>query len=231
MEIQNFSDFCAALCAAGFSTAGGNPKGIFAVIPFGWKEQKYIDSPIKWHTGDASTDPWEWRMRVLEERDDIAYSKVFFRASGYITKSWYPFFYAVRRKGESLEEAFYSGTVSQMAKHIYDIISENGEVAFHQIKELGGFSSEDNSRFERSIVELQMCMFITICGRARRVNKFGLGYGWNSTVFSTVEDFWNKRGLILPMLDPIESYDKIKAQILKLNPNADAKKIDKFIKG
>ena len=44
-------------------------------------------------------------MRVLEEREDIAYSKVFFRTSGYITREWYPYFYAVRRKGESFQEA------------------------------------------------------------------------------------------------------------------------------
>lgn len=63
--INNFSDFCTALHKCGFSMGGGNSKGIFAVIPFGWEEQQSIDSPIKWHTGDPETDPWEWRMRVL----------------------------------------------------------------------------------------------------------------------------------------------------------------------
>ena len=231
MIIHNFSDFCTALDECGFSMGGGNPKGIFAVIPFGWEDQEYIDSPIKWHTGDADTDPWEWRMRVLEERDDIAYSKVFFRTSGYITKEWYPYFYAVRRKGESFKDAYESGTISQTAKQIYEIISESGEVAFHEIKQIGGFHKEDNSKFERAIVELQMRMFITMCGRAQKINKYGEGYGWNSTVFTTVEDFWNKRGITLPELDPIESYEKIKTQILKLNPEADFKKINKFIKG
>ena len=228
--IHNFSDFCIALTDAGFSLGGGNAKGIFAVIPYGWDEQESIDSPVKWHTGDPETDPWEWRMRVLEERDDIAYSKVFFRTSGFITKGWYPYFYAVRRKGETFEEAYESGTVSGMAKRIYDIVS-GGEIAFHEIKQLGGISREDKSKFERAIVELQMRMFITMCGRAQKTNKYGEGYGWNSTVFTTVEEFWQKRGTALPDLDPAESYDKIKAQILKLNPQAEQKKIDKFIKG
>lgn len=231
MIINNFSDFCVALGNYGFSMGGGNPKGIFAVIPYGWEEQNFIDSPIKWHTGDPETDPWEWRMRVLEERDDIAYSKVFFRTSGYITKEWYPYFYVMRRKSESFEEVYESGTISQTAKRIYDIISENGETAFHEIKQLGGFRKEDNSKFERAIVELQMRMFITMCGRAQKVNKYGEGYGWNSTVFTTVEDFWEKRGITLPELDPTESCEKIKKQILKLNPEAYVKMIDKFIKG
>lgn len=228
--IQNFGDFCNELLKCGFSMGGGNAKGIYAVIPYDWKEQESIDTPIKWHSGNPETDPWEWRMRVLEERDDIAYSKIFFRTSGYITKEWYPYFYAVRRKGESFEEAYESGTISQMAKRIYDIIS-GGEVAFHEIKQLGGFRREDNSKFERAIVELQMRMFITMCGRTQKINKYGEAYGWNSTVFITTEDFWEKRGGILPDLSFTESYDRIKMQILKLNPDAEQKKIDKFIRG
>lgn len=228
--IHNFADFCKELSECGFSMGGGNDKGIYAVIPYDWKEQEYIDSPVKWHTGDSETDPWEWRMRVLEERDDIAYAKVFFKTSGFITKEWYPYFYAVRRNRETFEEAYENGTMSQMAKRIYEIISD-GEVAFHEIKQLGGFSREDNARFERAIVELQMRMYITMCGRVPKRNKYGVAYGWSSTVFTTVEDFWEKRGMILPDLDPKASYDKIREQIMKLNPEAEQKKIEKFIRG
>ncbi len=228
--IHNFADFCKELSECGFSMGGVNDKGIYAVIPYGWKEQEDIDSPVKWHTGDPETDPWEWRMRVLEERDDIAYAKVFFKTSGFITKEWYPYFYAVRRNRETFEEAYENGTMSQMAKRIYEIISD-GEVAFHEIKQLGGFNREDNARFERAIVELQMRMYITMCGRAPKRNKYGEAYGWSSTVFTTVEDFWEKRGMILPDLDSKASYDKIREQIMKLNPEAEQKKIEKFIRG
>lgn len=228
--IHNFEDFCKKLSECGFSLGGGNAKGIFAVIPYDWKKQESVDSPVKWHTGDPETDPWEWRMRVLEERDDIAYAKVFFKTSGFITKEWYPFFYAVRRHGETFEEAYENGTISQTAKKIYEIISEE-EIALHEIKRMGGFSREDNSRFERAIVELQMRMFITMCGRAQKINKYGEAYGWNSTVFTTVEDFWEKRGMVLSDLDPVTSHDKIKAQIWKLNPDAQQKHVEKFITG
>lgn len=159
--IRNFADFCKELSECGFSMGGGNAKGIYAVVSYDWKEQEFSDSPVKWHTGDPETDPWEWRMRVLEERNDIAYAKVFFKTSGFITKEWYPYFYAVRRNGDTFEEA----------------------------------------------------------------------YGWSSTVFTTVEDFWEKRGISLPDLDSAESYEKIRTQILRLNPDAEQKKIAKFIKG
>lgn len=228
--ICNFEDFCRELSECGFSMGGGNAKGIYTVIPYDWTEQENYDSPIKWHTGDRETDPWEWRMRVLQERNDIAYAKVFFRTSGYITKEWYPLFYSVRRKGETFEDAYEDGTVSQTAKLIYEIISEK-ETALHEIKQLGGFRREDNSKFDRALIELQMRMFITMCGAAQKVNRYGIAYGWNSTVFTTVEDFWEKRGISLPALDPAESEEKIRAQIMKLNPDAEQKKIEKFIKG
>lgn len=229
--IKNYNDFVSALLKCGFSMGGGNDKGVFAIIPFGWEEQELFNSPIVWHTGEPETDPWEWRMRVLEERNDIAYSKLFFRTSGYITKEFYPYFYSVRRNGISLEEAFYNGTVSHMAKMIYDIVEQNGATPFHEIKRLGGFSKEDNSRFDRAVVELQMRMFITTCGRKQKINRLGEGYGWSSTVFITVEDFWKERGYDIPDIGIKEAEEKIKTQALLLNPKADEKILKKFIKG
>ena len=213
--IQNFEDFCRDLNRCGFSMGGGNAKGIFALIDYDWLNQDMLDTPVKWHCGDPEVDPWEWRMRVLEERTDIAYSKVFFKTSGFITKDWYPYFYAVRRNGETFEEAYERGGISHTAKRIYDIVRD-GYVALHEIK---------------ALVELQMGMFITMTGRKQKKNKYGIEYGWNSTVFTTVENFWAERDFEIPELDAEESYEKIRQQILLLNPTAEEKKIRKFIRG
>ena len=64
----------------------------------------------------------------------------------------------------TFEEAYERGAVSHTAKQIYDIVSE-GYVALHEIKALGGFGKEDKSQFDRTMVELQMGMFITMTGR------------------------------------------------------------------
>ena len=229
--INNFSDFCRELTKCGFSMGGGNAKGVFALIPYSWENQDCVDSPVKWHTGDRDTDPWEWRMRVLEERDDIAYSKLFFKSSGFITKEWYPFFYAVRRQGISFDEAYESGTVSAAAKRIYTLISENTVLPIHELKTLGGFSGKEGSVFDRAVTDLQMRMFITMCGKTQKKNKHGEYYGWNTTVFTTVESFWAERSFTVPELSPAEGYDRIASQILALNPSADAKACAKFIKG
>ena len=228
--IRNFEDFCCELQNCGFSMGGGNAKGIFALIDYDWTNQDQLDTPVKWHCGDPEVDPWEWRMRVLEERTDIAYSKVFFKTSGFITKDWYPYFYAVRRNGESFEDAYEQGRISHTAKRIYDIVSQN-YIALHEIKTQGGFGKEDKSQFDRAMIELQMGFYITMTGRKQKKNKYGIEYGWNSTVFTTVKNFWEERDFDLPKLDAKESYEKIKTQILKLNPNAEEKVIRKFIRG
>ena len=50
-------------------------------------------------------------------------------------------------------------------------------------------------------------------------------------MFATVEDFWKKRGFAIPELDPKESSERIRQQILRLNPLAEEKTIRKFMEG
>ncbi len=224
--IRSFHEFCDELLKCGFSMGGGNAKGIFAIVDYDWRNCP-ADNPIVWHTGDPETDPWEWRMRVLEERDDIAYGKVFFGTSGYITKEWYPLFLKVRRQGMVFDEWYDEGKASQMEKQIYEAVSGNGQVALHDLKRMCGITKETASKFDRALTNLQKNLFITMCGRMQKLNKFGEGYGWNSTVFTTVEEFWGEDLSADISFD--EAYGRIREQILKLNPQAEEKAIKKFI--
>ena len=58
--------------------------------------------------------------------------------------------------------------MSRTAKRICDIISGNGETAFHEIKRIGGFSKEDHAKFEQAIVELQMACISPYAAERRR---------------------------------------------------------------
>ena len=211
-EVRDFDSFCRALLEDGLSLGSGDGKRFHTVIPGTW-ESPADGSPVRWHTGDPETDPWEWRMRVLEERDDIAYAKLFFRTSGYIAWPLYPLFYAVRRRGESLEEAYRRGTVSGAAKRIYDVLAASGGVPLHDLKLLGRFSKGEKSAFDRALTDLQSRMFITVCGREQKRDKNGRAYGWSSTVFTTVEDFWAVRGRSLGKEDPERAYAVLLARL------------------
>lgn len=222
--INNFQDFKENLHKAGMSMGGANNEGVFSLCD-------YYGDTIQWHTEDSETDPWEWRMRVLNEETDIAYGKFFFKKSGYITREWYPYFYSVRRGDRELEEEYGNGNISLFAKKIYQLLTEYKELPLHLIKQYGGFGGEDKAKFDAAMTELQMKFYITMCGRSRKVSKAGEEYGWSSTVFCLTEDFFEgeiiKRAL---EINPAEAYDKLYQWIIGLNKEANPKKITKFIK-
>jgi len=229
--ITNYNDFINALMNAGFSGAvGGKEDSVFGLFRYGWGAEE--ETGVRWHTGDPDTDPWEWRMRVLDERDDVAYSKVFYRKAGYITKEWYPYFFAARRGGMTFEDEYYDGVFSYNAKRIYEAVSEHGRLTVDAIKRVAGFSREEKSKFDNALTELQMKMYITMCDIHYKISQKGELYGFSSTVFSTVEQFWdddvfNKAAEI----EEDEAVEKITERIIYLNPSADKNKIPKFIKG
>jgi len=250
--LSNFNDFIQILLSSGFSIGGGNDEGIYAIVDFDWLAVP-LDTPVRWHTGDPETDPWEWRIRVLDERADVAYSKCFFKKSGYITQEFYPYFLALRRGARDVQQAgsnqrggrarrsdlkelrdeYADGLISYSAKRIYDVVSERGDVPLHEIKTYGGFRRDDKSKFDSALTELQMRMYLTICGTRRRMNTKGEEYGWETTVLCTTERFWEKTDVFsrAAELDEAGAYEAIRERVLKLNPNADERKIRKFACG
>ena len=231
--IACYDDFVRELLAAGFSSGSGNPHGVFSLIPFTWEEQPYItDSPIRWHTEEPETDPWEWRMRVLYERRDIAYAKLFRRASGFITKEWYPDFISLRRGGDTFAEAWETGSVTHAMKRIYDAVERLGPVLSPELKREAGFGKEESALFEQALTDLQMRMFLTICGQGKRRNKFGQEYGWYCAKLCTVEQFWGDAFIQNALvLDPSDAEARLTAQALRLNPEAKKQDIRRFLFG
>ena len=229
--IHNFNDFIDALLKAGFSGAvGGKDDGVFGLFRYGWGAEEEMGT--QWHTDDPDTDPWQWRIRVLTERDDIAYSKVFLRKAGYITKEWYPYFLTARRGGMTFEDEYSSGTLNRFAKRVYDAVAENGRLSLQEIKQIAGFKREDNSKVENALTELQMKMYLTICEIGYKISQKGETYGFSYTVFGTAESFWGDDVFDrAASIGVNEAVSKITAQIFTLNPSAQEKKIMKFIRG
>ena len=231
MELRGFDDFCEGLARCGFSLGAGGGRGIFTLLP-SWDEEPAPGSPIRWFTGDADTDPWEWRVRVLEERTDVAYGKLFFGVSGYIHAGWYPYFYAARRAGESMEEAYERGSVSRLEKEIYGAVEAMDVVQVHALRMRVCPGKGQSAAFERALAGLQARLFVTPAGFWQKVSKDGVPYGWNGTAYTTVERFWQARGLDLADApNPEEAAQAIRGQVLRLNPAAREKTIQKFILG
>lgn len=139
----------------------------------------------QWHT-DLPSDPWPWRMRI-ESDHKAAYAKLFDKKPGFISLEWYARFLAARRDGRSFSRMYSEGLMSNHAKRIYDLFKDHEILAVHEIKALGGFTKETNSKYESAMSELQMAMFITVNGSKQKISVKGEPYGWPSTAYSTVE--------------------------------------------
>ena len=225
--LRDFNDFVAAVKDAGFS----GDKDVFSVMQWNFAEEPPYDTPVRWFTGEPDTDPWEWRARVTEEHTGISYGKTFFRKMGFISLEWVPYFLAVRRR-QSFDEAYTAGTMSLLAKRVYEMIAEDEAVPAHVLKKELGIGKTEKSAFERTLVELEMGMFITHNGRQQKISKQGVPYSWTSAVFSTAEHFWGEDVMMhAESLDPAEAEIEIAARIFELNPAADPKLVLKFIRG
>ena len=231
MQINNYDDFIRELHAAGFSQFGLGKSNVATVFLHNWNEQPE-DSPVRWFSGDPDRDPWEWRARVVNERDDIAYAKFFLRRAGFITREWYPYFLAVRRKGRDFAEAYADGLYSRAALRIFECLRQNGALPVHDLKPMAGFGKDEKSSFERALADLQMGLYITVCGHAQKVSRAGESYGWSSDVYCcTAEEFMPEEAEAAALLDPDEAAEEIEAQVYKINPQAEPKQVKKFIYG
>jgi hypothetical protein len=155
------------------------------------------------------------------------------KKSGYITREFYPYFLALRRGGLAFEDAYADGLISNHAKRIYDLICEYGELPLHEIKAFGGLRRDEKSKFDSALTELQMRLYLTICGTRRRLNAKGLAYGWETTMFCTTERFWEHTDVFAraAKMTEADAYAAIRERVLKLNPNADEKRMRKFAYG
>ena len=231
MTIRNFDNFVRELRIAGFSQFGGSKDGVATLFRYGWNTQPG-DEPVQWFSGDPDRDPWHWRERVVTERNDIAYAKVFFQKHGFITQEFYPYFLAARRKGRDFEDAYADGLHSRAALRIYECLRENGALPVHDIKPMAGFGRDEKSAFERALTELQMGLYITVCGHARKISRAGESYGWASDVYCLTEAFFP--GEVFEraaLLTEKEAAEKIGAQVYRINPGAQPGKIRRFIYG
>ena len=78
---------------------------------------------------------------------------------------------------------------------------------------------------------MQSRFFIPVCGREQTRDKNGRAYGWSSTVFTTVEDFWAVRGRSLGKEDPERAYAVLLARLRTLRPDLEPSRSEKALRG
>lgn len=220
IEINQYSEFTAMVEDLGFMTLSKNCIDYANLTDLTTEEQ--------WHTGLA-TDPWQWRVNI-EKDHKAAYGKLFDKKPGFISLQWYPIFLSARRKGRSFAEIYSEGLISNDAKQIYDLFKYHQSLAVHEIKALGGFMKETNSKYENAMCELQMWMFITVNGTKHKLSAKGEPYGWPSTAYSTVETWAGDQLIEQAMgIKPEDALDEIILRVQDFVPDADMRRIRRFV--
>lgn len=223
LKINTYNEFVTIVEEIGFMPLSNNCIDFISL-----SSDKGLTVPEQWHTGLPS-DPWSWRTKIEEEKK-AAYAKLFDKKPGFISLAWYPIFLAARRKNRSFAEMYADGLLSSYAKRIYNQFDHYESLAVHELKGMCGITKEDHAKFESALIELQMKMFLTINGMTNKLNKEGQPYGWPVTLYAKVET-WAGEDLIekSKKINPQDAVEEIMDRIYELNPNADSKKVKKFI--
>jgi hypothetical protein len=218
--LRTYDEFVEYAEGIGFMTLSANPLGFPSL--WGLTDEK------KWWTG-APDDPWNWRVRIAEERR-AAYAKIFHGQPSFITRKWYPCFFAVRRGGRTFTDAWEAGLMTAEAKRIYDLFGGRSVLALHELKRLGGFGGKAGGRFERALKSLQEGMFLTASGMTRMTTTDGRPHSWPVTEYMRAEDWaWPGAMETAAALNPAEALEKIRVRITEILPGADPRKTARFI--
>lgn len=219
-KITYYEEFVSILEDVGFMPLSTNTIGFINLSDLTESQQ--------WHT-DLPSDPWKWRVKI-EQEGKGAYAKLFNKKPAFISLEWYPKFIAARRKGRSLSEMYSEGLISSYGKQIYQMFDDREILAAHEIKSLGGFTKESNSKYEAAMNELQMNMFITANGTKLKISSKGEAYGWPSAAYSTVET-WAGEDIMLEAnsMKPQKAIEEISLRVKDMLPNVDNKKINRFL--
>ena len=219
-SIITYHDFAAALDEIGFMPLSNNI--------LGFPNLSAMTEESQWHTG-LETDPWQWKTRIVNERR-AASAKLFCGKPSFITREWYPVFLAARRCGRSFEEVFEGGTVSRESAKIYALFDERKRLAVHEIKQLADLDKSNVSRYESAMVELQMGMFLTICGNTRKTTLTGEPHGWPVIEYMRVEDWaWEDALEKSAGISQKEAAQRIIERVMEVVPGADVRKVRRFV--
>lgn len=206
-----------------------------------------MTDPSCWWTGDADTDPWEWRI-VLSRTGKVAYGKFFGGRAGFISKKWFPYFANFRRNGYDFDALYDDGKAGRREKLLMDLFIPSGtdmwdvkksELEKHgcfpslytfEMKEKAGFGKGGQKNFEGVLTRLQMLTYLVAEDFRPRLNKKGIEYGWPVAVMTPPEYLWGYKHVTSRYKEtPEVSLEKIINQINK-HFDADVKTIRKILK-
>ncbi|MBQ1821588.1 MAG: hypothetical protein II117_08305 [Clostridia bacterium] len=204
----------------------------FGIMPLfensvpGFSVEEHV-APKAWFTDDEGV--WEWKGPVIRETG-CAYGKFFGHKAVFISPEWYPDFVNYRRGGYDFEGWYEDGLVSHDEKIIYDAIRASGCIPSKLLKRMLNYRKGGNRGFDGAINRLQANGYVLIDDFMYEQDRFGRTYGWGVAVYTTPEQRFGENFLVpIGNRTPQESRARIFTHLMELLPDADPRRIDRYL--
>jgi hypothetical protein len=140
-------------------------------------------TPEEYWFKDGVEGPWEWREQ-LAASGEVAYAKFFSGKAGFVSLSIYPHFANMRREGYDFDARVEDGLVNARDRKLHALI-EGGISLSHELRK-----AYTDKGYEAALSRLQMRAYVTVAGFTRRLDRYGMPYGWGISNYRTAEDWF-----------------------------------------
>ena len=181
MKLQYYTDFLERVESLGFLFLTDALPGFPSVMG--------ETGPNQWHTGEAQTDPWQWKDRAAAEKR-LAFGCLLGGRKGFIAPWLHADFMRVCQPDGALEERWHEGALRPSVWDLWQqfehqpVLGANDLSAWWKSRGHKGTSGLDSA-----MRELQREFFITVAGNRQKRNRKGEPYGWPHLLYERV-DSW-----------------------------------------
>ena len=177
---------------------------------------------------------WKWKGPIVTEGRCV-YGKFFAGKAGFVSKDWWPDLCNYRRASRP---APVEGSIEET---ILLTLAEHDSLITRELRAACGFDGPKmRSKFDGYVTRLQMACRIVTEDFVYPTDKHGREYGWGWSLLTTPERLLGREMCqASPPLHPLskgrgrtpqESFERMKAHLQKLLPEATEKQIEKLIK-
>lgn len=179
--LRNYSDFLERVETLGFLFLTGVLEGFPSVTTETRNDQ--------WHTGDADTDPWQWKDRAAAEKR-MAFGCLLGGHKGFVAPWLHGDFMLACQPSGAPEERWHEGSLRPSVWAVWQlfektpVLGSNDLAAFWKAEGQKGTTGLDSA-----VRDLQREFHITVAGNRRKVNRQGEPYGWPHLLYERL-DSW-----------------------------------------
>ncbi len=186
-----------------------------------------LTEPSFWYDGEDH-DPWQWRKCIASKRT-IAYGKFFRKKAGFVSRRFIPYFANARRDGYDFDALYDDGKASHAQKRIMDLFTDGDTILLSNVvKQRAGF--QKGSGFDTAVTQLQMQLYLLICGFDYKRDKMGAPYGWPVSQYATPEAVFGYEYVRSRYGEqPADSQSAILEQAARICPQADDRALRRLL--